>query len=77
MTLQRLARQRVEHAGQADRRRKITWRFTKERAHSVFKLDQIDTTRSRHQAAAILDARRRAASRRLSSTRRGASSSYW
>ncbi|MCY1053542.1 IS630 family transposase [Nannocystis sp. SCPEA4] len=30
------------------RRRKITWRFTKERARSVFKIDQIDTARSRH-----------------------------
>ena len=30
------------------RRRKINWRFTKERARFVFKLDQISTTRTEH-----------------------------
>jgi len=30
------------------RRRKITWKFTKEKARDVFKIAQIDTSRSEH-----------------------------
>ena len=39
-----------QRAGQRHhrRRRKINWRFTKERARVVLKLDQISTNRSEH-----------------------------